>query len=104
MIKNITNDNPSFKPKVIPLSLVLWLAKTAITKKLIAVRITDSLLIVILLIPVKLIKEVIIAIPIIKTKNKPKYFKYINILFNFNHLINYINFIKNNTNIIFCLK
>ena len=74
-INNITKDKPNFKPKTIPLSLVLWLAKRAITKKLIAVNMTDNLDIVMLFRPVKLIKEVIKAIIMMKIKNRPKYFK-----------------------------
>ena len=50
-------------------------------KKLRAVKIMDSLFIVLLFIPVRLIQAVIIAIPIIIKINKPKYFKYSIILF-----------------------
>ena len=47
----------------------------AMIKKLIAVNITDSFDIVTLFIPVKLINDVITAIPMMKRKKIPKYFK-----------------------------
>ena len=72
---NRTKEILNFNPVIKPLSLVLWLAMEAITKKLIAVSTIDNLLIVELFIPVKLIREVIIAIVIITRKNIPKYFK-----------------------------
>ena len=72
---NITKEILNFNPVINPLSLALWLAMAAIPKKLIAVSTMDNLLIVELFIPVKLIREVIIAIVIITRKNIPKYFK-----------------------------
>ena len=72
---NRTKEILNFNPVIKPLSLVLWLAMEAITKKLIAVNTIDNLLMVELFIPVKLIREVIIAIVIITRKNIPKYFK-----------------------------
>lgn len=72
---NRTKEILNFNPVIKPLSLVLWLAMAAITKKLIAVNTIDNLLMVELFIPVKLIREVIIAIVIITRKNIPKYFK-----------------------------
>ena len=72
---NRTKEILNFNPVIKPLSLVLWLAMEAITKKLIAVNTIDNLLMVELFIPVKLIREVIVAITIITRKNIPKYFK-----------------------------
>lgn len=79
--KDKTNITPNLIPSKYPFSGLFLLAKELTMKNDMAVKIIPSLLIIFELMPVKLIKEVIIALPIIKRQNNPKYLIYSNTLY-----------------------